>query len=158
MILFVDADNCASLARSTLLKAAVRHSLTVVYAANHDVPFEMQNPLFKMVICPKTSGSADDYIVASCTTDDVVVTRDIPLAERLLEKKVTVMNDRGFVFDEKNIVRLLKDRELSMQLAAIGVNTGKKYNNYNAKNAGAFAAELDEVLASKVLASKVSKR
>lgn len=168
MTIWVDADNCPSLARNVILKAATRYSVSVVFAANHDVPFGEENPLFKMVICPKTSGSADDYIVSNCTPGDLVITRDLPLAQRILtlaretalqttslqmapneQKKVTAMNDRGLVFDEKNIVRLLKDRDLAIQLSAIGLNSGKKYNNYSQKEAGEFASGLDTVLIQK---------
>jgi Uncharacterized protein conserved in bacteria len=149
MTIWVDADNCPSLARTVILTAALRLKISVVFAANHEIPLAEKNPLLKMVVCAKTSGSADDYIVSCCEKGDVVVTRDIPLAQRVLSKQVAVMNDRGLVFDEKNIVRMLKDRELAMQLAAIGVNTGKKYNNYSTKEAGQFSAALNELLSAK---------
>jgi uncharacterized protein YaiI (UPF0178 family) len=152
LTLWVDADNCPSLARSVIQKAALNRNLALVFAANHDVPFETECPRFKMVVCPKTSGSADDYIVAHCLQSDVVITRDLPLAQRLLEKKVTVMNDRGLVFDEKNIVRLLKDRDLAIQLSAIGLNTGRKNNSYSQKEAGVFSSNLDKIISEKMRA------
>lgn len=99
-----------------------------------------------MVICPKTAGSADDYIVAHSILSDLVITRDIPLAKRLIDKNTTVINDRGLLFDSKNIVRMLKDRELNLQLSAIGVNMGKKTDHYGQKELGAFATCLDQTL------------
>ena len=51
-----------------------------------------------MHISEATADAADNYIVEHCGENDVAVTRDIPLASRLVEKGITVLNDRGVVY------------------------------------------------------------
>ena len=148
--IWVDADSCPSPAKNIILKAASKNSLQVTYAANRDIPFSIQSPLFNMVICPKEEGAADDYIVANVAPDDIVVTRDIPLAKRLVQKNIKVMNDRGTLFDEKNVEEMLKQRELNMMMNAIGVHTGGRWNSYGKKETYDFAVTFDRVLQSKM--------
>jgi|SRR5574344_142459 uncharacterized protein YaiI (UPF0178 family) len=153
-MIWVDADSCPNAVRAAIEKNAVRLALPLTYVANHEIVFsdstkaliEQHQLNLDMTVTSKQKGSADDYIVTNSAPGDIVITRDIPLAQRLLQKKVTVINDRGLKFDEKNIVRMLKDRELSMQLSAIGVNMGRKNDTFGSKELAAFNECLDKVL------------
>jgi len=148
--IWIDADSCPAGVKNIVLKAAIRLNLLVTYAANRNIPFSIQSPLFNMVICPKTEGSADDYIFNQTEENDLVITRDIPLAQRLITKKVTVLNDRGLLFDEKNVQEMLKQRELNMMMNAIGVHTGGRWDSYGQKELSAFAQCFDKVLSQKM--------
>ncbi|MBQ2313955.1 MAG: DUF188 domain-containing protein [Treponema sp.] len=144
--IWVDADSFPAPARLQILKEAAARRLPVTYAANRDIPFGMEDELFSMEICGGGNGAADDYIVSHCTAGDIVATRDIPLARRLLDKKITVINDRGTQFSETNIAELLEQRELSMQMAALGIRPGGRKNTYGNKELAAFTECLKRVL------------
>ncbi len=139
--IWVDADSCQSKAKDMLLKTAKQHDVPVIYVANRPIPFSVESPLFSMVVCEKRKDEADAYIIEHCTVQDIVVTRDLPLAHVILEKKGTVMNDRGVVFTQKILDRMLKERELSMQMAALGIRNGK-FSTYSKEDIENFSKTL----------------
>ena len=62
------------------------------------------------------------------------------LAKRLIDKNVITINDRGTYFDRENVERMLRQRELSMQMAALGLHTGMSYSTYSNKDVQKFAS------------------
>jgi uncharacterized protein YaiI (UPF0178 family) len=50
-----------------------------------------------MELCPPGQDSADNRIVELARPGDLALTRDVPLASRLVEASVLVMDDRGRV-------------------------------------------------------------
>lgn len=117
--LWVDADSCPRQVRDLVCKAAKRLCLNIVFAANRDIPRE-GFPFVKMIISEATADAADDYIVTNATVGDLVVTRDIPLAARLVEKGIRVINDRGVSYTEENIRERLSMRNFMMELYTNG--------------------------------------
>jgi uncharacterized protein YaiI (UPF0178 family) len=77
---------------------------------------------------------------------DIVVTRDIPLAERLVEKNVTVMDDRGRVYSRENIRERLSLRNFVVGLARNGLDP-ERSGVYGKKELKAMADSLDRLLA-----------
>ena len=146
--IWVDADSFPARARDVILKTASSKGLHVLYVANHDMPFSMQSPLFEMRICPKTPGAADDCIADGCVSGDIVATRDIPLAARLVDKGVHVINDRGICYDKRTVEKRLKERELSLQMEALGLHKGHTREGYSGKELDAFGKCLHGILSS----------
>lgn len=70
---------------------------------------------------------------------DLVITRDLLLAERLVMKNTACMNDRGTIFSGKNIKALLKERENDLMYVSMGLVKHAKGSNYNKKEFAAFA-------------------
>lgn len=145
--IYIDADSCPSQARNIVLKAGIRLNLPVVFVANREIPFSQQGGSFSMVVVEKKDGAADDYIVEHATEKDLVITRDIPLAQRLNQKQCTAINDRGTLFDQENIKRMLKQRELSMMCESLGLHSGNKISTYSANDVHKFASTLEKALA-----------
>ena len=146
--IWVDADSFPAKARNLLLKTAASKGLHVIYVANHDIAFSTQSPLFEMRVCPQTPGAADDCIADNCAPGDVVATRDIPLASRLVDKGVRVINDRGLCYDKRTVEKRLKERELSMQMEALGLHKGHSRESYGGRELDAFGKCLSSLLAS----------
>lgn len=146
--IWVDADSFPAKARDLLLKTAERKGLRVIYVANHDIAFSIQNTLFEMRLCPQTPGAADDCIADGCAPGDIVATRDIPLAARLVDKGVHVINDRGVCYDKRTVEKRLKERELSMQMEALGLHKGHSRESYGGRELDAFGKCLHALLAS----------
>lgn len=162
--IFTDADNCTRKVRAFLENFCQSNKNTkLFFVANHQVLSDKDTPLFEMIICPQEKDSADNYIFENCDCDSIIITRDLGLASRLLDKqkkiqeeliqkriinvkpKLPVMNDKGILFDSYNLPKMLKDRELSLNLQAIGINRGKIGNNYSQKDYETFCRRFSEI-------------
>lgn len=119
--IYVDADACP--VKAEVAKVATRHALPVVFVANA----WMQTPRGARVRLQVVDGgfdAADDWIVQHAERDDIVVTADIPLAARCLERGARVLGPSGKPFTEDNIGHALATRELMADLRAYGVGGG----------------------------------
>lgn len=162
MKILVDADSCPRQARELVLRRAVKLNLRVIFAANHQIPVTPVNvaknaavvaeraaAVAEMEICPNTENSADDRIVELSEKGDLVITRDVPLAKRLVEKDVFVIDDRGRVFTANNINELLSLRNFTVGLADNGLGI-ERTASYGKKELKLFADSLDRFLMSKI--------
>lgn len=142
--IWVDADSCPAKAKTIILQTAISYGAKVTYVANRPIPFSIQNPLFTMYVCEAKENAADDVIVADCEEGDIVVTRDLPLARRLVEKGIAVLNDRGVIFTEAILKKMLAERELSLHMQSLGIATAR-WNTYNGKDMQNFADSLQSL-------------
>ena len=145
---WLDADSFPVKARSFLVSHASSKSVPVIFVANHEIN---ASSYVQMVVCKKEKDSADDYIFYHCLENDIVVTRDILFAARLVEKNITVINDRGFLFTKNNIEDKLREREFSLNLAEIGLG-GNKDNYYGDKELKKFSLLFSEELQKHMIA------
>ncbi len=143
--IWVDADSCPAKAKNIILQTAASKAIKVTYVANRTIPFSIQNPLFTMRVSETIENAADDIIVAESTAEDIVVTRDLPLAQRLVKKGITVLNDRGVIFSENILSKMLAERELSLQMQALGIATAR-WNTYSEKDVKNFSSSLAKLL------------
>lgn len=122
---------------------AERLNLKISLVANKKIPCDNQN--FEMIICSQEKDAADNYIIEHAGKNDLVITKDIVFADKLVLKKICAINDRGIVFSQENIKEMLEEREYSMQFAQIGLS--KHYNEgYNKKKFAEFANCFNTVL------------
>ncbi|WP_461256809.1 DUF188 domain-containing protein [Treponema sp. R80B11-R83G3] len=142
MKILVDADSCPKPVRELMLRRAKKLKLRIVFAANRQIPGANGT---EMEICPIEENSADDRIVELSVKGDLVITRDVPLAKRLVEKSVSVIDDRGRVFTADNINELLSIRNFKVGLADNGLET-ERTANYGKKELKTFADSLDRTL------------
>jgi uncharacterized protein YaiI (UPF0178 family) len=145
MVIWVDADSCPVDARRILERFSLRLNIPLRYVANRAIPLSLKNPLYEMIITGATDGAADDYIVEHIDSSDIAVTRDIPLASRLVEKGVTVLNDRGGLFTAENIRERLSLRDFNLALNEAGI-APEKTANYSKRDINNFANCLDRVI------------
>jgi uncharacterized protein YaiI (UPF0178 family) len=144
MIIWVDADSCPVDVRKILERFSLRRAIPLRYVANHHIPL-LKNPLYEMLITSTDDGAADDYIVEHINGDDIAVTRDIPLAARLIEKGAIVLNDRGMLFTAENIRERLSLRDFNLALTEAGTSSDKT-TVYNKRDINNFANCLDRIL------------
>ena len=88
---------------------------------------------------------ADDYIADQAVPGDIVVTGDIPLAARLVERGVLTLDPRGTEYTEENIGERLSIRDFMEQVRLTGVDTGGP-RAYGPKDKQSFANALDRAL------------
>jgi len=144
MKIYVDADGFPRAARDILVRAAMRLNVPVVFVANKPVPRE-ESALFSSLLVPEGPDVADDRIVAEAAAGDLVVTADIPLADRVVAKGAFAINPRGRLYTEDNIKDRLAVRDLLSGLRDSGLMTGGPAA-YGRKDCQAFAAQLDRFL------------
>jgi uncharacterized protein YaiI (UPF0178 family) len=142
MKILVDADSCPKPARELVLKRAVKLNMKLIFAANRAVPVYGGAV---MEICPKSENAADDRIVQLSQPGDLVVTRDIPLAKRLVERNVLVLEDRGRVINRNNVNELLSLRNFAVGLADNGLDI-ERSSGYGKRELKTFADNLERIL------------
>jgi uncharacterized protein YaiI (UPF0178 family) len=147
--IFVDADSCPKPVKEAILRAAKRTGIATIFAANRPIPgiplSGIAGANITMEVCPQTDGAADDFIVLHAMQGDLVITRDVPLASRLVEKSVTAMNDRGRIYTPENIREQLSLRDFVVGLA----NNGLEYErtaSYGKKELKQFSDGFDRTL------------
>lgn len=115
--------------------------LNIILVANKNIHCKTDFA-YEMKICSAQKDAADNYILQNATSNDLVITRDIVFASKLVEKNITSINDRGTVFNSENIAKLLSERNFNLQLAEIGLV--KHFNNgYDKKLFSLFANAFD---------------
>lgn len=142
--IWIDADSCPALVRNHVVKMGTRLNLKVCFVANKNIPCS-EPGIFEMIICNQEKDAADNYIIENAKPNDLVITRDIVFANRLVEKNISAINDRGTVFTKENVKELLSSRDFDLQLANLGLV--KHFNEgYDKKKFAAFANSFDKVI------------
>ncbi len=151
MTIWVDADACPNVVKDVLFRAAERARLEVVLVANSWV----RTPPSRFVRSMQVAGGpdvADDAIAERCAAGDLVVTADIPLAARALDKGALALNPRGELYTADSIAQRLSLRNFMDELRGAGVNTGGPAA-LHPRDVQAFANALDRWLARRPPAS-----
>ena len=117
----VDADGCP--VKQEVFRVAKRYGLAVKLVANKHLATP-DDPLVEMVVVRDAFDAADDWIVEHVRENDIVVSGDIPLAARCLDKGALVLGPAGRVFTRDSIGEALATRELLSHLRELGTITG----------------------------------
>lgn len=144
MRIYIDADASPRAVKDVVFRAAERTSVEVVVVANKAM-FVPRSPLIRMVQVSGGPDVADDYIVDHAVEGDVAITADVPLAARLVEKRVVVIDPRGQVLDEDNVGERLSLRDFMTEARDLGITTGGP-QAFSPKDKQRFANALDREL------------
>ncbi len=147
MIIWVDADSCPIKIRDIISKASLRLEIKAIFVANREVPVR-NHDFIEKVITAQEDQSADKYIVDNISTDDIVITRDIPLANDLVDMGLVVLNDRGSIYTIENIKERLSVRDFMQEARELGIGfeTTSRFGQKDIQN---FANAFDKVLRQK---------
>ena len=140
--ILVDADGCP--VKEEVYRVAKRHGLKVTLVANS----WMRTPdgdRLELVLVNDALDAADDWIVDHVTENDIVITGDIPLAARCLEKGAQVLGHKGRVFTDDSIAGFLANRELQSHLRELGMMTGGPAP-FQKQDRSRFLHALDEII------------
>ena len=144
MKIWIDADSCPVQIRNIVSKASKRRGINLVLAANREIPVK-KHEYVECIVVPEGADSADLYIVENCREGDLVITRDIPFASKLVEKGINVINDRGEEFTKENIGERLSIRNfmLEMRVSGLKINEEKSFSN---KDVQLFSNTFDKIV------------
>ncbi len=120
MKIWIDADSCPVRIREIIIKASLRRDIPACFVANRNIPLPAGD-LISMIIVGDEEGAADNYIINNVNDNDLVITRDIPLAAELVDKNSIVMNDRGTLFTRDNIREKLSIRNMMKDFRESGI-------------------------------------
>ena len=121
IVILIDADACP--VKEECYKVAARHGLKVFVVANRllQVP---RTSFIERVLVPQGPDAADDWIAERAHKRSIVVTADIPLADRCVRAGAFVLAPNGKVFDQASIGMALAMRNLMEDLRSSGEVTG----------------------------------
>jgi uncharacterized protein YaiI (UPF0178 family) len=144
--ILVDADACP--VKREVYRVAKRYDVPVTLVTNRwmRVPDE---PWLELVVV-KDEGQmdeADDWIAHNTEPGDVIITDDIVLASRCLEKGGRVVGSRGREFTPESIGEALATRELMAGLREDGTITGGPAA-FSSRHRSEFLQSLDRVIQS----------
>ena len=150
---WIDADSCPPQVRNHVVKYCSTRGISVYFVANKPVECAgADQNSFGMIVTDSTKDAADNYIFEHVTggtltnpSPDLVITRDIVFADRLVTKGVHVINDRGTEFTPDIIKERLGERDLNLQLANLGF-TKTYHEGYDAKKFEKFCNCFDRVI------------
>ncbi len=139
---FIDGDACP--VKAEVMQVAARHGLKVFLVSNRWLLMPVADHVEKVVVA-EGADKADDWIVEHAQTHDLVITSDIPLAARALEKDALALGPTGKPFTKSSIGQALALRELNAHLRETGVISGHNAS-FTKKDKSAFLRAMEEVL------------
>jgi uncharacterized protein YaiI (UPF0178 family) len=142
--IFVDADGCP--VKPEVLRVAGRYGIKVSVVANTRMQLPTDENV-ERVIVGSGLDAADDWIAERASEGDIVISGDIPLASRCLERGARVIDFKGGELTPETIGDAMGSRELMAYLRESGVNTGGPAP-FEKKDRSRFLSRLDEVIQS----------
>lgn len=139
VVLYIDADACP--VKDEAYVVALRHGVPVKVVANSfmQVP---RDPMIERVVVPGGLDVADDWIAERVGPGAIVVTSDVPLADRCVKAGARVLTPTGKVFDEASIGMARAVRDLMSDLREAGAVTGGP-KPFGPRDRSAFRDALD---------------
>lgn len=142
MSIYVDADACP--VKDEVYRVARRYGMTVHVVSNAILRVP-QEELIKLVVVRGGFDAADDWIAERAAKGDIVITSDIPLAERCLGRGARVLGPKGQEFTEAAIGDAMAMRALFEMLRQSG-EVGGGPAPFSKSDRSRFLSKLDETI------------
>lgn len=140
--IYIDGDACP--VKEEAYRVARRYSLPVKLVANAWLQAP-KDPLIERVVVEAGPDAADDWIAERAGAGDIVITGDIPLADRALKAGAIVLAANGRPFTPDSIGSALASRAIGEHLRSVGeVTRGPK--PFGAADRSQFLQALDQAV------------
>ena len=140
--IFVDADACP--VKDEVYRVAARYGLRVQVVANAFIRVP-KDPGITLKVVEAGPDLADDWIIEHVAAGDIVVTADIPLADRALKAGGFAIAPNGKPFTPNSIASALATRSIMEHLRSTGETTGGP-KPFAATDCSRFLQSLDETI------------
>ena len=147
MTLFIDADAFPNLLKPIITRAIGRLNINTIVISNKKV-YIGDSKFISYIIVEDGADKADDKIVELTKKDDLVITADIPLADRIISKDAHAIDHRGELYTKDNIKQYLAYRNLMQEIRDSGENT-KGPSPFSQKDSQEFANQLNKFFQNK---------
>ena len=144
MKILVDADATPGVIKEILFKTSTRLNIKTILVANQKMRIP-NSEFIENIVVSSGFNVADDHIVEIANEGDLVITADIPLAERVIKKNGFVLTPRGDVLDDDNIGERIAMRNLMEDLRSGGIDSGGP-PPFTKKDKEEFTRQLDKFL------------
>ena len=118
--LFIDADACP--VKDEVYRVAERYGLQVFVVSNGWINTR-RAPWIEQVVVDAGPDIADDWIAERAVTGDIVITSDIPLADRCLKAGAQALKPNGQSFTPDSIGSALAGRLVGEHMRSMGLPT-----------------------------------
>ncbi len=142
--IYVDGDAFPNLLKPILFRAIERLRLKTFVIANKKINIGKSERITYMIV-DAGADEADDKIVEMLEEGDLVITADIPLADRVISKNAHAIDHRGELYSVDNIKQYLAMRNLMDKIRESGEIT-KGPKAFGEKDAHLFANQLNSFL------------
>ena len=140
--IFVDADACP--VKDEVYRVAARYRLKTWVVANSFIMVPA-SPLIERKVVEAGPDVADDWIAEQVRPGDVVITNDIPLADRVLKAGGAALGATGRAFTVESIGAALSQRAVMEHLRSTGEVTGGP-KPFDRNDRSRFLQALDEAI------------
>ena len=140
--IFIDADACP--VKDEVYRVAARYGLRVFVVSNAFVNTPRE-AWIERVLVEAGPDIADDWIAERAGPGDIVITSDIPLADRCLKSGAQALKANGQFFTPDSIGSALAGRMVGEHLRSIGVATSGPAP-FGPKDRSAFLQALDRAV------------
>ncbi|WP_353661683.1 YaiI/YqxD family protein [Hydrogenimonas sp. SS33] len=144
MTLYIDGDALPNLLKPILLRGIEKYGLPTRVVANRKISIGT-SPHIETVVVGRGADKADDRIVEMLRPGDLVITADIPLADRVISAGGSAIDHRGERYTPDNIKQYLAMRNLMEAIRESGETT-KGPKPFGPKDAHAFANQFNRFL------------
>jgi len=145
LTLLIDGDAFPNLLKPIVLKAIMRLDIPTKVVANKKINIGKSKHI-EYIVVDQGADEADHHIVELAKEGDLVITADIPLADRIISKNAHAIDHRGELYSIENIKQYLAMRNLMESIRDSGEMTGGP-KAFGTKDAHAFANQLNAFLA-----------
>jgi len=142
MRIFIDADACP--VKDEVYKVAARYGLKTFVVSNSFIQIP-RTALIERMIVDAGPDVADDWIAERTEPGDIVVTNDIPLADRVLKAGGAAIAPNGRAFTPDSIGSALAQRSIMEHIRSTGEITGGP-KAFAAADRSRFLQALDEAV------------
>ncbi len=141
MILYIDGDAFPNLLKPIITRAINKLEIETFVIANKKINIG-KSRFITYIIVDAGADEADNEIVIRIKENDLVITADIPLADRIITNNAHAIDHRGELYTKDNIKNYLAMRNLMQEIRDSGEIT-KGPVAFNQKDSQNFANQLN---------------
>lgn len=144
MKIYIDGDALPNILKPLIERAVDRLEIVTVVVSNKPVRVGRSGHI-SYILVGTGADIADDRIVELVEEGDLVITGDVPLADRVISKKAYAIDHRGKFFDADNIKFFLSVRDMMQGVRDSGIQTSGPAP-FSQKDAHEFANQFNNFL------------
>ena len=142
--MYIDGDAFPNLLKPIALRFIERLKIETFVLANKKIDIG-ESAYVTYILVDAGADEADDKIVELVEEGDLVITADIPLADRVITKNAHAIDHRGELYSVDNIKQYLAMRNLMQSIRESGEITGGP-KAFGKKDAQMFANQFNSFL------------
>lgn len=140
--IYIDADACP--VKNETYRVAERNNIPVTLVANSWMRTPHSSTIVLKIVGDEPD-AADNWIAETVQSDDIVITTDIPLADRCIKAGAAVLTPSGKEYTEDSIGGALAMRNLRSELREAGVLSGGP-PPFSRRDRSRFLQKLEEII------------